>query len=175
MSNLGAQARGFSSNGFPVAKNDVVWLSRIYNPREPRTTSIVPVPKEKYNYPKPGNIPEVPEEWRLQAEPPIYSYSRWAEDKHYPSSQATRCEKWSTLRQSLPSRDRRSTIEGFSRWGTGHMFCTSHLPLQKSSLELKPPGRFPHVNSQMTRYVNYVFATYFITSVNVLVYTFLHN
>ncbi len=149
---LGALSRGYSSNVFP-SKNEIIWVSRTYNPREPRTTSAVPVPRHKFLYPAPERLPDVPGEWRLQVEPPIYSYSRWSEEKHHPSSQSTRCEKWSTLREFLPSKER-FRREQPSRWGVG--FGQSFSRSFQKHPEEKQPSSFPHINSQMTRYIHYL-------------------
>ncbi len=143
---LGALSCGYARNILP-AKNEIVWVCRSYNPKEPRRTSMVPVSRHKLVTVYPSEKSSiVPDEWKLQVEPPDFSFSRWSEEKyHYPSSPATRCEKWSTLRQSLPSRER--TFMGNSgAWGTGPPY------LRRNQAEKKLSASWPHTNSIMTRY-----------------------
>ena len=140
---LGAMNYGYSRNIFPK-NNELVWVVRTFNPKEPRTTATVPVPRHKFVYPGPEKLPDVPSDWRLQVDPPIFSYSVPAyKQRFYPSSQATRCEEWSTLRQMLPTRGiiRR---ESTSRWGVGKM------PLHPQTAN-KNAKKYPHINSPMTR------------------------
>eukprot|EP00795_Rhopilema_esculentum_P003020 gene3020-1284_t len=140
---LGALSYGYSRNVFPN-NNEVVWVVRTYNPKEPRTTAAVPVPRHKFLYPTPQNLPDVPKEWKLQVEPSIFSYSlRDCGQKNYPSSQATRCEEWSTLRQTLPSRGYHERGSA-PRWGTAGVLIPPRAAREYSK-------RFPHINSPMTR------------------------
>eukprot|EP00112_Aurelia_sp_Birch-Aquarium-sp1_P012711 Seg2677.3 transcript_id=Seg2677.3/GoldUCD/mRNA.D3Y31 product="hypothetical protein" protein_id=Seg2677.3/GoldUCD/D3Y31 len=144
---LGALTYGYRRNSIYPKENELVWVVRTSDTKEPRRTSTVPVPRHKFLYPNPApeTLANLEQEWRLQVEPPLFSYLLKRE-RLYPSSQATRCEEWSTLRQNLPSRGffRR---ESPAKWGTGLM------PVAPKSVP-SCKDRFPHINSPMTTYVD---------------------
>lgn len=147
---LGALSYGYSKNIFPK-NNEHVWVVRTFNPKEPRTTGTVPVPRHKFLYPGPEKVHDVPNDWCLHVDPPIFSYAVPSYQKRfYPSSQATRCEEWSTLRQTLPTRGILKR-ESSQRWGVGKM------PSQPKTAE-NNPKRYPHINSPMTRYSSSMFS-----------------
>ena len=144
---LGALNRGYARNVFPK-DDEVVWVSSTYNPNRPQTSAAkVPVPRYNLVYPMPDRLSNVPVEWRLHTNPPIYSYSRQSEEKSfYPSTPATRCQEWSTLRELFPSKGRH-TKEPSYRWGTGPTFFRP-IPTTR---EKKQGSEFSHINSPMTR------------------------
>ena len=67
---------------------------------------------------------------------------RKEESNIYPSLRTTRCEEWSTLRETLPSRGSARRIE-HPRWGTGLG------PAPVCSIET--PRRNPMITSAMSR------------------------
>ena len=141
---LGALSYGYTRNITPL-NNEVVWVMRQYNPTEQRTKGIVPVPRHKFLYPSPEKLQDVPRDWCLDTDRPIYSYSApLNQQRIYPSTHATRCEEWSTLRQNLPTRELFERKSG-PNWGVGKM------PVPPKTTDRKAK-RYPHINSPMTRY-----------------------
>ena len=140
---LGALSYGYSRNIFPQ-NNEMVWVMRQYNPNEQRTKGSVPVPRHKFLYSGKEKLPDVPNDWRLDVEQPMYSFSApISQQRFYPSSHATRCEEWSTLRQNLPTREF-FMKDSPPKWGVGKM----PLPPKITDSIAK---RYPHINSSMTR------------------------
>lgn len=140
---LGGMLYGYKSNAkIRPERNDVVWVNKRHDPQDLRSNA--PVQRSKFLCDPPVDA-KVPEHWRRETQPALKTFSRHLEEeKWYPSSQATRCEEWSTLRQILPSKGIPSrTI--CPRWGTGMALTPAfHHNNQK---------RFPHINSPMTRLV----------------------
>ena len=142
---LGGFLYGYKGNAkIQPQGNDVVWVNKRHDPTDLRSNA--PVPKSKFICEPPqsslgNNL--VPEYWRRETQPALKTFSRHLEEaKWYPSSQATRCEEWSTLRQMFPSKG--VPNRGICpRWGTGMPVSpVFHPQLEK---------RFPHINSPMTR------------------------
>ena len=120
--------------------NDVVWVNKRHDPQDLRSNA--PVQKSKFICEQPVDI-SVPEHWKRETQPALKTFSRhFEEEKWYPSSQATRCEEWSTLRQILPSKGVPDRVI-CPRWGTG-MALPPRLHPQSQK-------HFPHINSPMTR------------------------
>lgn len=140
---LGGLSYGYSRNIFPK-DNELVWVVRAFNPKEPRTIGTVPVPRHKFLYPGPEKLPDISSDWRLHADSPISSYSvQPSKKRFFPSSHATRCEEWSTLRQCLPTKEIIHR-EAAPRWGVGAM------PAKPKTLN-RLPKRHPYINSPMSR------------------------
>jgi len=138
---LGGMLYGYKSNAkIQPEHNDVVWVNKRHDPQDLRSNA--PVQRSKFLCDPPVDI-SVPGHWRRETEPALKTFSRHLEEENwYPSSPATRCEEWSTLRQILPSKGiPNRTI--CPRWGTG-----MPLPLAFHHSNQK---RFPHINSPMTR------------------------
>ena len=120
--------------------SDVVWVNQRYTPIDLRSTA--PVQRKKFIVTAKGQH-AVEDTWRHDVEPPSEVFSRDKEElRLLPSSHATRCEEWSTLRQILPSRGT-VTITTPARWGTAG-------PPNKMHFKREPATRFPHINSPMT-------------------------
>lgn len=137
---MGGFSYGFKRDIHPQ-HNEVVWVNKRYNPRDLRSSA--PVPRSKFLQDSQAARSSVPEHWKKDVEPSLKTFSRHLEERQwYPSSQATRCEEWSTLRQTLPSRGIRDRVIA-PRWGTNL--------LQNASFEKKTETKFPHINSPMTR------------------------
>ena len=137
---FGYKNRETSHQNFNSSAKDLVWVNKRFIPTDLRSNA--PVPRTKFLYQSETNT-KLPEHWRKVPDPALKSFSRhMEEDRWFPSNQGTRCEEWSTLRQSLPSKGPpQRLIE--PRWGTG-------LPLKRPLLP-KIETRFPHINSPMTR------------------------
>ena len=143
---LGAFSYGYSRNIFPKS-NEHVWVVRQYNPREQRTKGTVPVPRHKFLYPGPEKPYDVPGDWQMDVGPPIFWYSApLNQQRFYPSSHATRCEEWSTLRQNLPTRGI-VIKQSAPKWGVKKM------PVPPVTAD-RSAKRYPHVNSSMTKYIS---------------------
>jgi hypothetical protein len=94
--------------------------------------------------PIPGNLNNIPIAWRYQVDAPSELRARDREESRLlPYSHATRCEEWSTLRQTLPSRGYMNK-RASPRWGTGP-------PHKSLDYKKEAPSQFPHINSPMTR------------------------
>lgn len=123
--------------------NKVVWVNQRYTPTDLRSTA----PAQRWKFmvtPQHENFARIPDPWKQEVEPPSKLFARDGEElRLMPSSHATRCEEWSTLRQMLPSRGQLDKVAS-PRWGTGGL---------QSSLQFRreAPTRFPHINSPMTR------------------------
>ena len=145
---LGGLLSGYkchSSGQIRPETNDVVWVNKRYIPTDLRSNAPVPRSKFVYEQNAPSSLSaKIPQHWKQDVNQSLKTFSRHLEEeKWYPSSQATRCEEWSTLRQMFPSKGipERQTNP---RWGTG-------LPLSPH-FQLGTEKRFPHINSPMTRY-----------------------
>ncbi|CAB4020002.1 Hypothetical predicted protein [Paramuricea clavata] len=127
-------------------RNDVVWVNKRYTPTDLRSTT--PVQRWKFIVrPIPENLNNIPIAWRYQVDAPSELRARDREElRLLPYSHATRCEEWSTLRQTLPSRGYMNK-RASPRWGTGP-------PHKSLDYKKEAPSRFPHINSPMTRYVD---------------------
>jgi len=122
---------------------ETVWISKPYDPLDERDSA--PVPRHKViDTPKaPG---ELASEWTPSKEQSLRDISRRKEETNiYSSLRTTRCEEWSTLRETLPSRGSARRIE-HPRWGTG----LGGAPL----CTVAPPKRNPMITSAMSRYVD---------------------
>lgn len=139
---MGGFSYGYRRNIQPE-KNEVVWVNKRYNPIDLRSSA--PVPRSKFLLNPIQSAPaSVPQHWKKDVEPSLKTFSRHLEEPQwYPSSQATRCEEWSTLRQILPSKGIRDRVIA-PRWGTNILPDVNH--------QRKTENRFPHINSPMTRY-----------------------
>lgn len=139
---LGGFLYGFKRNQIRPTKSEVVWVKKRFNPTDLRSNA--PVPRSKFLLEqKPSRESAIPTHWKKEVEPSLKTFSRhFEEEKWYPSSQATRCEEWSTLRQILPSRGIPNRVIA-PRWGT-------ELPIDPNLKHL-PEKKFPHINSPMTR------------------------
>ncbi|XP_020604273.1 uncharacterized protein LOC110043180 [Orbicella faveolata] len=123
-------------------ENHVVWVNKRHDPQDLRSNA--PVQRSKFICGPPDM--EVAQHWRRETQPSLKTFSRHLEEeKWYPSSQATRCQEWSTLRQILPSKGIPQR-EICPRWGTGMPLSPSFHPSHQK--------HFPHINSPMTRYVD---------------------
>ncbi|PFX26350.1 uncharacterized protein LOC111329084 [Stylophora pistillata] len=123
-------------------RNDVVWVNKRHDPLDLRSNA--PVQRSKFICGPPDMA--VDNHWKRETHPSLKTFSRHLEEeKWYPSTQATRCEEWSTLRQMFPSKGVPDRVL-CPRWGTG-------LPLAPR-FHPKIQKRFPHINSPMTRYVD---------------------
>lgn len=142
---LGGMLSGYKSySKIWQEKSDVVWVNKRHDPQDLRSNA--PVQRSKFLCDTSPVDRTVPEHWRRETQPALKTFSRHLEEeKWYPSSQATRCEEWSTLRQILPSKGLpyRSICP---RWGT-----EMSLPLK---FRFQHQRHFPHINSPMTRYVD---------------------
>lgn len=125
--------------------NEVVWVNKRYIPTDLRSNA--PVPRSKFVYeqmPDSHAAKKLPQHWKHDVNQSLKTFSRhMEEEKWYPSSQATRCEEWSTLRQMFPSKGVPERLTN-PRWGTGLPFPPRFQPGVEK--------RFPHMNSPMTRY-----------------------
>ncbi|RMX43820.1 hypothetical protein pdam_00023094 [Pocillopora damicornis] len=120
-------------------RNDVVWVNKRHDPLDLRSNA--PVQRSKFICGPPDMA--VDNHWKRETQPSLKTFSRHLEEgKWYPSTQATRCEEWSTLRQMFPSKGVPDRVIS-PRWGTG-------LPLAPR-FHPKNQQRFPHINSPMTR------------------------
>lgn len=120
-------------------ENDVVWVNKRHDPQDLRSNA--PVQRSKFICGPPDM--QVALHWRRETLPSLKTFSRHLEEeKWYPSSQATRCQEWSTLRQILPSKGIPQR-EICPRWGTGMPLSPSFHPITQK--------HFPHINSPMTR------------------------
>lgn len=120
-------------------RNDVVWVNKRHDPLDLRSNA--PVQRSKFISGPPDMA--VDNHWKRETQPSLKTFSRHLEEeKWYPSTQATRCEEWSTLRQMFPSKGVPDPVIS-PRWGTG-------LPLAPR-FHPKNQQRFPHINSPMTR------------------------
>lgn len=127
-------------------ENDVVWVNKRHDPQDLRSNA--PVQRSKFICGPPDM--QVAQHWRRETQPSLKTFSRHLEEeKWYPSSQATRCQEWSTLRQILPSKGI-AQRESCPRWGTGMPLSPSFHPINQK--------HFPHINSPMTRYVHRLFS-----------------
>lgn len=120
-------------------ENDVVWVNKRHDPQDLRSNA--PVQRSKFICGPPDM--QVALHWRRETQPSLKTFSRHLEEeKWYPTSQATRCQEWSTLRQILPSKGIPQR-EICPRWGTGMPLSPSFHPITQK--------HFPHINSPMTR------------------------
>ncbi|KXJ24796.1 uncharacterized protein LOC110247274 [Exaiptasia diaphana] len=143
---LGGFSYGYRRNtSIYPEQNEVVWVNRRYNPLDLRSSA--PVPRSKFLMESEKTSENnIPLQWKKEVEPSLKTFSRHMEEPHwYPSTQASRCEEWSTLRQILPSRGIRDRVIA-PRWGTNI--------LPNASFQPKKENRFPHINSPMTRFVD---------------------
>ncbi len=120
--------------------NDLVWTDRWTNPRDLRHRT----PSQARNFvTSPPPVDKVPSYWVQVAEAPIQSFSRSAEEKEvYWSFPATRHEKWSTLRQHIPS-------AGYAKGSQPYKWHVSKDPTLPKSIS--KPRRYGKVNSLMTK------------------------
>lgn len=122
-------------------ENNVVWVNKRHDPQDLRSNA--PVQRSKFICGPPDMHMEVAQHWRRETQPSLKTFSRHLEEeKWYPSSQATRCQEWSTLRQILPSKGIQHR-EICPRWGTGMPLSPTFRPSNQKD--------FPHINSPMTR------------------------
>ena len=122
--------------------NDSVWTNRWSNLNDYRHRT----PSQARNFvTRPPAVNQVPSCWVQAPEAPIKSFSRSSEEKEiYWSYPATRDEKWSTLRQHIPS-------AGYGKGSRPYKWHVSKDPtLPKYTSK---PWRFSHVNSLMTKWV----------------------
>ncbi|EDO40281.1 predicted protein [Nematostella vectensis] len=143
---LGGFLYGYQTQGrVTPEKSEVVWVKKRYTPKDLRSNA--PVPRSKFVYETEQlDTSKVPQHWKRDVEPSLKTYSRHMEENSwYPSSQATRCQEWSTLRQILPSYGIPNRVIA-PRWGTGLPDSPHFVPATEK--------RFPHINSPMTRYVD---------------------
>lgn len=138
---LGGMLFGYKSTAkIRPDNNDVVWVNKRHDPQDLRSNA--PVQRSKFIC-DPPVATTVPEHWARETQPSLKTFSRHLEEeKWYPSSPATRCEEWSTLRQMLPSKGVPSRSI-YPRWGTGMALPPPFHP--------KSQKHFPHINSPMTR------------------------
>ncbi|CAH1791022.1 unnamed protein product [Owenia fusiformis] len=121
---------------------ETVWVNKRYIPTDFRSTAPVP----RYKIVAPNLLPEPPRYWVPLGEASLKTFDRAGDEESiYPSQPSSRCEEWSTLRQMLPSRGR-PYRHSPPNWGTG-----ASAPPQWTG---KNQGRFPHINSPMTRYTD---------------------
>jgi len=122
---------------------ETVWISKPYDPLDERDTA--PVPRSKV-IDTPKSTGELTSEWLPTREQSLRDISRRNEEATvYPSLRTTRCEEWSTLRETLPSRGSARRIE-HPRWGTG----LGGAPV----CSVDPPRRNPMITSAMSRFVD---------------------
>ncbi|XP_067942644.1 uncharacterized protein [Watersipora subatra] len=124
---------------------DVTWVVKRYMPLDERTYA--PVPKNKYIL-RPSGVPPPPH-WippRPDGDPEVAKFSRRrAEQESYNSGTYSRDEKWSTLREMLPSTGR-AIRRHPPNWGT----MTSLAPEMTPNVQ----RRFPIIQSPMSRFVS---------------------
>ncbi|KAF6023996.1 hypothetical protein EB796_017693 [Bugula neritina] len=123
---------------------EVTWVVKRYMPLDERTYA--PVPRHKYIL-KPSGVPPPPQ-WippKADSFPEGIKFSRLrAERQSYSSAPYTRDEKWSTLREMLPSSGRAIRTHA-PNWSTK----PSTAPLMTNTVQ----SRFPIVESPMSRFV----------------------
>lgn len=129
-------------------QNQLVWVTRQYNPLDLR--DVQPVPRHKIVVPKTLPLTPTEEHWVPVGDPPLRSFERGRSDLIFASYPSTRTEEWSTLRQMLPSRGAAHKVRPLS-WGTG--LGTPPFILDRA------PTRLPKVNSPMTRYTDEMHVT----------------
>jgi hypothetical protein len=141
---LGGFLYGYKNRGEIHPKNsEVVWVNKRYCPLDMRSSAPVPRSKFLLEQRTSEEISAIPTHWKKDVEPSLKTFSRHLEEEQwYPSSQATRCQEWSTLRQILPSRGIPDRLIA-PRWGTN---ITNNMNFQPST-----ERKFPHINSPMTR------------------------
>lgn len=143
---LGGLLYGYESQNISKVHpetNEVVWVKKRYIPTDLRSNA--PVPRSKFLYEQVPHTEQakVPGHWKHDVNQSLKTFSRhMEEDKWYASSQATRCEEWSTLRQMFPSKGIPERLTN-PRWGTDLPFSPRFQPNVEK--------RFPHINSPMTR------------------------
>lgn len=121
--------------------NELVWVNRWYTPEDLRT--LAPVQRRKFLAQPQPDLACLPSHWVPLPEAPLKSFSRAAEEKQiHSSTQSSRCEQWSTLRQMLPSKGH-CARQAPPKWGTGFAAPPSWVP--------RKPRRFSHINSPMTK------------------------
>ena len=123
-----------------VPEPQTVWVTKRYIPTDLRATA--PVARHKLLAPQ--SLPAADAHWVPSIDPPLRSFERTPSRVIFVSHPSSRCEEFSTLRQMLPSSGsfwRRSP----PNWGTSF----GNPP----ALIDRPPGRFPKINSPMTRYL----------------------
>jgi len=134
-----------ANSGLTDFNPEVTWVTKRYMPLDERTYA--PVPRHKYML-RPSGVPPPPH-WippRPDSDPEVAKFSKLRdENHHYSSTPYTRDERWSTLREMLPSSGH-ATRRHPPAWGTG----TSIAPRLQSA----PMRRFPVIDSPMTRFVS---------------------
>lgn len=121
--------------------NKLTWVNRWYTPTDLRPT----IPAQAHKFVGSSRPPcSVPPCWVLRPEAPPKRLSRIAEGERLtPSSQATRSEEWSTLRQMLPSSGHPIKNKP-EKWGTSGELA---LP----TISQTRPQNYPKINSTMTK------------------------
>lgn len=140
---FGGYTKHFWSTSVPRQPyNKLAWVNRSYTPLDLRST----IPAQAHKFLGSSRPPcSVPPCWVPRPEAPSKKHSgRVAEGELMtPSSQATRSEEWSTLRQTLPSRGHYAKNKP-EKWGTSGELA---LP----TISQSRPRNYPKINSVMTR------------------------
>ncbi|XP_003382544.1 PREDICTED: uncharacterized protein LOC100637192 [Amphimedon queenslandica] len=121
--------------------NELVWVDRWYNPLDNRSRT----PSQRHKF-LAQSRPNIPQQWTLpEISQPLGFFSRSKEQQSQFPDLKTRCERWSTLREMLPSRGHTLSARP-PKWGTNE----SRPPVMSA----RRPKRYPHLNSPMTNYID---------------------
>ena len=139
---FGGYTKHFWASSIPQKPyNKLTWVNRQYTPLDLRSTMPVQAHKFVTNPPPPSTVPSF---WVPRPEVAPKQLTRTAEGEQMtPSSPATRCEEWSTLRQMLPSRGHYIKKKP-EKWG-------SSGDLALPAITNTRPQNYPKINSVMTK------------------------